>query len=157
VKPAKVLFVCLGNICRSPTAQGVFEHVVSEAGKENNIVVDSAGTAAWHIGKSPDSRSTEFAARRGYDLSIQRARQFEESDFRKFDYILAMDHENLSNLKKLKPNNFSGKLGLFLHYSSQVDYDEVPDPYYGGDSGFELVLDLIEDASRGLLNEISGQ
>jgi protein-tyrosine phosphatase len=151
----KVVFVCLGNICRSPTAQGVFEKLVSASGKASDIIVDSAGTAAWHIGSLPDSRSMEAASQRGYDLSTQRARKFEISDFREFDYILAMDKENLNNLKALQPEGFSGTLTLFLEFSSQTAYDEVPDPYYGGDAGFELVLDLIEDASQGLLDAIT--
>lgn len=154
MKTVKVLFVCLGNICRSPTAQGVFETLVKHEGKQSTIQVDSAGTAAWHVGSSPDPRSMATAANRAYDLSHQRARKFEVSDFHEFDYILAMDAENLSNLKQLKPSSFTGTLCLFLDFAERDDYRDVPDPYYGGDTGFELVLDLIEDASRGLLSHI---
>lgn len=148
-----VLFVCLGNICRSPTAHGVFQQKVHEAGLADQIYVDSAGTAAWHIGKSPDTRSSAAAAKRGYDLSLLRARQAIESDFKKFDYILAMDDENLQNLEAIMPADYSGELKLFLDYCS-TSHRQVPDPYYGGADGFELVLDLVEEASNGLLNVI---
>jgi protein-tyrosine phosphatase len=151
----KILFVCLGNICRSPTAEGVFRHFLAHAGMEDKAFVDSAGTAAWHEGKAPDPRSIEFAKKRGYDLSSLRARQVTAKDFEKFDYILAMDKENLLNLQKLKPDNYTGELELFLNYAHEASETEVPDPYYGGDEGFGHVIDLIESASKGLLKEIS--
>ena len=152
----KVLFVCLGNICRSPTADGVFRQVVEQRGLTEQIKVDSAGTAAYHVGNPPDHRSTLAAKKRGYDLSFLRARQAVVEDFEEFDYVLAMDHENLLNLKAIKPSNFTGYLGLFLDFA-EVSESEVPDPYYGGDSGFEHVLDLVEAASEGLLQAIERQ
>ncbi|MGH1462229.1 MAG: low molecular weight protein-tyrosine-phosphatase [Neptuniibacter sp.] len=148
-----VLFVCLGNICRSPTAHGVFQAMVNEQGLDSQIFVDSAGTAAYHIGNAPDHRSTQVALSRGYDLADLRARQAVEDDFHRFDYIMAMDHSNLNNLKSLMPVNYTGHLNLFLDYTDMPE-SEVPDPYYGGDSGFEHVLDLVESASRGLLEQI---
>lgn len=150
----RVLFVCLGNICRSPTAHGVFQRCVDQAVLSDLIEVDSAGTAAYHIGNSPDPRSMMAARQRGYDLSSLRARQAIEEDFDQFDYILAMDHSNLTNLKRLQPNRFGGHLGLFLEFAEQFDEVEVPDPYYGGDEGFSHVLDLVEAASEGLLAQI---
>ncbi|WP_299179118.1 low molecular weight protein-tyrosine-phosphatase [uncultured Neptuniibacter sp.] len=149
----KVLFVCLGNICRSPTAHGVFQKMVEQQGLEDHIVVDSAGTAAYHVGNPPDRRSTEAAKQREYDLSVLRARQAIIADFSEFDYILAMDFENLSNLKAIQPAGYQGHLGLFLDFS-EMQEDEVPDPYYGGAAGFEHVLDLVESASFGLLQHI---
>ena len=148
-----VLFVCLGNICRSPTADGVFKALVEERGLTDQIAVDSAGTAAYHIGNPPDSRSADAAQKRGYDLSPLRARQVIATDFEQFDYILAMDNENLANLQAMRPNNATAYLGLFLDFAT-VSEDEVPDPYYGGDQGFEHVLDLVESASIGLLQHI---
>ncbi|MFA7553547.1 MAG: low molecular weight protein-tyrosine-phosphatase [Spongiibacteraceae bacterium] len=153
----KVLFVCLGNICRSPTAHGVFEQRVKSAQLSEHISVESAGTADWHIGKSPDARSAAAAARRGYDLSGLRAQQVSKADFDHFDYILAMDSDNLANLTRLKPAAYQGELGLFLPYTHAHDSStplEVPDPYYGEGDGFELVLDLVEGASAGLLKYI---
>jgi len=152
--PVKVLFVCLGNICRSPTAHGVFQGLLDQHGLNNIICVDSAGTAAWHVGKSPDTRSCEAAAKRGYDLSHLSARQVVQGDFDEYDYVLAMDVENLQNLKRLAPEGYSGHLGLFLDFSEKHDDTEVPDPYYGGAQGFEWVLDLTESASSGLLAHI---
>ncbi|RVU30982.1 low molecular weight protein-tyrosine-phosphatase [Neptunomonas marina] len=148
-----VLFVCLGNICRSPSAHGVFEDMVAQAGLSGLVSVDSAGTAAYHIGKSPDQRSSAAAANRGYDLSSLRARQVSASDFEAFDYILAMDNENLANLQAIAPQDYDGHLGLLLDFAQCVE-SEVPDPYYGGESGFEHVLDLVENASMGLLVDI---
>jgi len=149
----RVLFVCLGNICRSPTAHGVFQAMVDARGLSDRIEVDSAGTAAWHVGKSPDSRSVNAAAERGYDLSRLRARQVAAEDFEYYDYVLAMDSENLSNLKNLR--NTGVEPQLFLQaFARAYTESEVPDPYYGGASGFEHVLDLIEDASAALLDEI---
>ncbi len=151
----RVLFVCLGNICRSPTAQAVFEQRISHAGLRKKIAVDSAGTAAFHIGKTPDARAAHTAALRGYDLSRQTARQISPQDFVDFDFILPMDRMNLGNLNALKPQNFQGHLGLFMNFCRlQRQYSQVPDPYYEGDDGFNLVLDLVEDAADGLLEHI---
>lgn len=149
-----VLFVCLGNICRSPTAHGVFQHAVEEAGLGDRIRIDSAGTGDWHVGNPPDPRASAAAQNRGYNLESFVARQVTPEDFNTFDYILAMDKSNLSNLRRLQPNDFSGHLGLFLDFARHFDDDEVPDPYYGGDQGFTYVLDLVEDAAQGLLDHI---
>ena len=152
-----VLFVCLGNICRSPTAHGVFQGMVDASGLGDVIAVDSAGTGDWHIGRSPDQRTAQVAASRGYDLSELRARLVTGEDFDQFDYVIAMDRANLQNLESMRPPHFSGYLGLFLDFACGDSHSEVPDPYYGGESGFELVFDLVEDASRGLLEHIRGQ
>ncbi|MEH6825180.1 MAG: low molecular weight protein-tyrosine-phosphatase [Motiliproteus sp.] len=149
-----MLFVCLGNICRSPTAQGVLLKQVRERRLESRITVDSAGTAAFHIGAAPDHRSIRVAAGRGYDLSPLRARRVRAEDFHRYDYILAMDSENLSSLQSIAPAESRAQLRLFLDFSSQHKFTEVPDPYYGGARGFDLVLDLIEDASRGFLDQL---
>ncbi len=151
----KVLFVCLGNICRSPTAEGVFRHKLRAVGLEGQVQVDSAGTGDWHVGKAPDSRTRQAAQRRGYDLSAQRARQVEVADFQRFDLILAMDQSNLRNLQALRPAGARADLDLYLR-RFDLALDEVPDPYYGGEDGFEQVLDLIEQASDALLIEIKG-
>lgn len=149
----KVLFVCLGNICRSPTAEGIFRHKVREAGLEARIEVDSAGTGAWHVGKAPDARTHAAALRRGYDLSSLRARQVGVTDFSRYDLILAMDHANLRDLKHLRAGNGEAELDLFLR-RYELEIEEVPDPYYGGEDGFEQVLDLVERACDGLLMEV---
>ncbi|MFR0688180.1 low molecular weight protein-tyrosine-phosphatase [Enterobacterales bacterium AE_CKDN230030158-1A_HGKHYDSX7] len=152
----KVLFVCLGNICRSPTAEGVFRHKVREAGLEGRIEIDSAGTGDWHVGKAPDARTRAAALRRGYDLSGLRARQVSVADFARYDLILAMDNANLRDLKHLRTSTGKAELDLFLRrYEGAVD--EVPDPYYGGEDGFEQVLDLVERACDGLLAEVKGR
>lgn len=152
----KVLFVCLGNICRSPTAEGVLRHKLRGAGLEDRVRVDSAGTGDWHVGKAPDSRTRQAAQRRGYDLSALRARQVEVADFQRFDLILAMDQSNLRNLQSLRPADAHADLDLYLR-RYELALDEVPDPYYGGEDGFEQVLDLIEQASDALLMEIRGR
>jgi protein-tyrosine phosphatase len=155
VKPnISVLFVCMGNICRSPTAEGVFRHAVLSAGLEQIILADSAGTHGYHLGHPPDRRAQLAAAQRGYDLANLRARQVTGQDFVEFDYILAMDLDNLSDLRRLAPTQHHGKLSLFTDYSSTRQGEEVPDPYYGGAQGFELVLDMAEDAAAGLLRHI---
>lgn len=150
----KVLFVCMGNICRSPTAEGIFRHLVREAALEEQILIDSAGTHDYHIGKPPDRRAQAAAAQRGYDLSALRGRQVARSDFDEFDYILAMDAENLANLNRIKPPQYRAQVGLFLEHSRRFSEREVPDPYYGGAQGFEHVLDMVEDAAAGLLERI---
>jgi protein-tyrosine phosphatase len=151
-----VLFVCLGNICRSPTAHAVFQSMVASEGLTDRIMVDSAGTGDWHLGHAPDKRTVDLAAGRGYDLSELRARLVDEQDFSQFDYIIAMDNENLSNLRAMCPQNYGGELSLLLDYSQQSGTTEVPDPYYGGENGFALVLDLVEEACSGLLGHIRG-
>ena len=155
MKQARVLFVCLGNICRSPTAHGVFARMVAERGLAEIIEVDSCGTGGWHVGEPPDGRATTEARKRGYDLSPLRARQIHSADFQRFDYILAMDQMNLADLRELCPASYAGQLDLFLSFAGDVAEIEVPDPYYGGDRGFAHVLDLVELASAGLLTEIS--
>ena len=152
----KVLFVCLGNICRSPTAEGIFRHYVEQAGLSDAISIDSAGTADWHIGKTPDPRTQAAAAQRGYDLSGLRGRQAQPEDFAKFDLILAMDKSNLSNLQAIQPADGKAELALYLPRFG-ISPDEVPDPYYGGEDGFELVLDMLEQASQVLLDEIKAR
>ncbi|MGE0325032.1 MAG: low molecular weight protein-tyrosine-phosphatase [Polyangiaceae bacterium] len=150
-----VCFVCLGNICRSPTAEGVFRHLVAQAGLEQRIHIDSAGTAAYHAGESPDQRSAEHASRRGIRLG-GRARQFVAKDFERFDYVLAMDAANYRELERQAKTDTARQR---LHYCRDFDpaspkASSVPDPYYGGDAGFEAVLDLCEAACRGLLEHI---
>ena len=149
-----VLFVCMGNICRSPTAEAVFRHYVGQAELDKNIHIDSAGTHDYHIGDSPDPRTRHAAQQRGYDMSALRGRQVEASDFNRFDYVLAMDHANLFILEKLRPHDAQGHLGLFLEFAERHTGREVPDPYYGGKDGFERVLDMVEDAAQGLLQHI---
>lgn len=156
----KVLFVCLGNICRSPTAHGVLEHKLAMAGLSDVVEVDSAGTAAWHVGKEPDLRSQLAARKRDYDLSHLRARQAVAEDFLEFDYILAMDYSNLENLKGIVPSGDVKTMPeLFLEaYSTPrlktQGLTEVPDPYYGGEDGFSAVLDMVEDACEQLILDI---
>lgn len=152
MKHKSVLFVCMGNICRSPTAEGVFRHLLKEAG-DLVVEVDSAGTHAYHVGSAPDQRSQAAALRRRFDLSSQRARQVAAADFERFDLVLAMDEDNYAILQSRCPSQYQRKLRLFLEYGSRGERN-VPDPYYGGDNGFEHVLDLIEDAARGLLAEL---
>ena len=152
----KVLFVCLGNICRSPTAEGVFRRYVEQAGLSDKITIDSAGTADWHIGKTPDPRTQVAAAKRGYDLSTLQGRQAQAEDFAKFDLILAMDKSNLNNLQALQPANSKAELALYLPRFG-ISPAEVPDPYYGGEDGFELVLDMLEQASQVLLDEVKAR
>lgn len=152
-----VLFVCLGNICRSPTAHGVFEHLLHKHQLHNIVRVDSCGTGAWHIGQAPDERTQKAAKRKGYDLSHLRARRIELEDFQQFDYILAMDTRNLADVIKMAPDTYAGNIQLFLDYSSKKSLVEVPDPYYGGEDGFERVLDIVEEACENLLLHIKHQ
>jgi protein-tyrosine phosphatase len=144
----------MGNICRSPTAEGVFRQRVDEAGLSAQINTQSAGTHGYHAGEPPDKRAVSLAARRGYDLSSQRARQIQTGDFLRFDYIIAMDRENLARLRSMCPLNLTHKLRLFLEFSERFVERDVPDPYYGGPQGFDLVLDMVEDAAAGLLRHI---
>jgi len=147
----KVLFVCMGNICRSPTAEGVFRKMVEDEGLMHLIEIDSAGTHAYHIGSAPDKRSQSAASRRGVNLSKQRARKVDKMDFDMYDYILPMDRDNYTNLLEICPVHLESKLQLFMEFAEDMAEMEVPDPYYGGTHGFEQVLDLVEAASQGLL------
>ncbi|NPA72282.1 MAG: low molecular weight phosphotyrosine protein phosphatase [Gammaproteobacteria bacterium] len=153
-KKVSVLFVCLGNICRSPTAHGVFRNLVIEAGLEDQIEIDSAGTAAYHIGKGPDTRSTAVAKERGIEMADLRARKVDFGDFYVYDYILAMDDENFANLEDLALPEHKSKIQMFLEFTQDFSESEVPDPYYGGAKGFDHVFDLVDSASRGLLEHI---
>ena len=157
MKKIGVLFVCMGNICRSPTAEAVFRHRVQAAGLSELILIDSAGTHDYHIGEPPDTRTQRAAAKRGYDMSALRGRQVSRHDFLHFDHILAMDHHNLSLLKQQCPTEHAHKLRLFLEFSENFGHEEMPDPYYGGASGFDLVLDLAEDAAQGLLQHLQSE
>ena len=148
-----VLFVCLGNICRSPTAEGIFRKLVEREALSHVIDIDSAGTSDWHVNEAPDPRTIRVAKTRGVDLSALRGRQVTRDDFNKFDYVLAMDNSNLNNLERLQPTQHDAHLGLFLDFG-QSKGQEVPDPYHGGEAGFNHVYDLIDEASRGLLQSI---
>lgn len=149
-----VLFVCLGNICRSPTAEAVFKKKAHDAGLD--LIIDSAGTHGYHIGSPPDKRSQSAGTERGYSFSGLKCRRVDDDDFEKFDYILAMDNSNLKNLHGMSPSEHHHKIHLFLSFCDSTE-EEVPDPYYGGKGGFELVLDLIEHASDGLISHIKAQ
>ena len=151
---ARILFVCLGNICRSPTAEAVFRSIVEREAPDLKVEVDSAGTAGYHVGEPPDPRTQAAARRRGYDLSALRARIVEPADFERFDLILAMDEENAANLRRRAPLDKRNRVKLFLDFAADADDKEVPDPYYGGASGFERVLDLAEAAARGLVEHL---
>ena len=150
----KILFVCMGNICRSPMAEGVFKHLVAQSGLQDLIASDSAGTHDYHVGDPPDPRALRASERRGYDLSALRGRQVSRGDFSEFDYLLAMDETNLRVLERLCPSQHAHKLKLFMTFSTGEALREVPDPYYGGEPGFERVLDLVEQAAQGLLNHL---
>ncbi|MEX0706572.1 MAG: low molecular weight protein-tyrosine-phosphatase [Woeseia sp.] len=152
--PIKILFVCMGNICRSPTAEGVFRKLVADAGLAEQILIDSAGTHAYHVNEPADRRAAEAAGRRGFNLGGIRARRVGAEDFERFDLLLAMDNDNLRILQEHAPEAHHNKLRLFLSYTESSE-TEVPDPYYGGAAGFERVLDLVEAAARGLLNEVT--
>lgn len=149
-----VLFVCLGNICRSPAAEGIMKKLVADHELEDTVFVDSAGTSGWHEGELPDDRMRMHGQRRGYDFS-SRSRKFVYRDFDKFDYIVVMDEENYRNVNKLSKNeNDTAKIRRMTDFSAKFSHDHIPDPYYGGSAGFELVMDLLEDACEGLLHEI---
>lgn len=150
MKRLRVLMVCLGNICRSPTAEAVLRHKLRQAGLGDEIEIDSAGTGSWHVGNPPDSRSQRHAARRGYDLAPLRARCVSEDDFHRFDFVLAMDHDNLTELERLRPRPSRAEVRLFADRP-------VPDPYAGGAQGFEDVLDLVEAASQAWVEELRGR
>ena len=149
-----ILFVCLGNICRSPTAEGVFASKVEAAGLSDQLRIDSCGTQNYHPGKPPDGRSTAVAAQRGYRLDQLRARVLRPDDFETFDYILAMDTSNLRDVRGICPSTFRGKVRLFLSFAPDLGAEEVPDPYFGDGSGFDTALDLIEVASDGLIQHL---
>ena len=150
----KVLFVCMGNICRSPTAHGVFRQMVHDEGLTELVEIDSAGTHAYHVGKPPDRRAQSTATTRGIDLSDLRARQVDTGDFVYYDYLVAMDQENYISLSQKCPNEHVEKIYMFMDFAPQMRTREVPDPYYGGAQGFERVFDLVDAASRGLLMDI---
>ena len=154
MEQVRVLFVCLGNICRSPTAEAVFRDKIYKAGLQDRFYIDSAGTGDWHIGRSPDPRAQQHAAESGYDLSALIARQVSEADFPCFDYIFAMDQQNLMDLKAMQPADFGGQLSLLLDCDSSSEVREVPDPYYGGSDGFHQVIQLIEGACDSFIEEL---
>ncbi len=150
----RVLFVCMGNICRSPTAHGVFRGLVENEGLADVIEIDSAGTHAYHVGEPPDPRARETANRRGIDLSDLRARRALPEDFEYYDYVLAMDQDNYHGLSAICPAGQERKIGLLMDYAAKLRIREVPDPYYGGNQGFEKVFDMVEAAANGLLDDI---
>lgn len=150
-EPIRVLFVCMGNICRSPMAEAVFRHQVAEAGLADRFVIDSAGTGGWHVGEPPHHGTLAVLARHGIDPGNQRARQITRADFDRFDYIVAMDEENLADLRRLRRDG-RAQISLLLEHTSETPYREVPDPYYTG--GFDHVFDLVEAGCRGLLEHI---
>jgi len=150
----RVLFVCMGNICRSPMAEGAFRAAVKDAGLEEAIFTDSAGTIGYHAGNGPDPRAQETARRNGIDISGQRSRQVRPADFNDFDYILAMDNDNRHDLTDRCPDHLRGKISMFMSYAPDHPYDEMPDPYYGAKNQFDLCFDAAVHASAGLLSTI---
>jgi protein-tyrosine phosphatase len=154
VQQTAVLFVCMGNICRSPTAEGVFRKLVEERAPQLRIRIDSAGTHDYHVGEAPDPRAIAAAARRGIDLEALRARQVEEADFERFDLVVAMDRLNREVLLDRSPEPYRERVRLMMEFAPSLEVEDVPDPYYGGAVGFERVLDLVEEAARGLLDEV---
>ncbi len=157
-KTVRILFVCLGNICRSPTAEGVFRNMIAGTPLENTVEIESAATHDYQVGAAPDARSIDHAARRGVDLTPIRSRQIETSDFRRYDFVLAMDESNLAHLRAMSPDRYASKIELFLNYASNKVQDqtrlEVPDPYMGNAQDFERVLDLVEDGCAGLVQHL---
>lgn len=153
----KVLFVCAGNICRSPTAEAIFRKLVAKAGLQDNFEIDSAGTESFHAGEGADRRAVSCATQRGYDLSEHRARQITVDDFRHYDWILAMDWNNMHELSRMAPSGFENKARLLMRYSTSYDVSVVPDPYYGNKDGFNKVLLYCEDACHGLLTFLINQ
>jgi protein-tyrosine phosphatase len=156
--PKRVLFVCLGNICRSPTGEGLLRHVLAERGLDGQIEVDSAGTGGWHVGDAPDARMTRAAAARGYRLGGA-ARQVAAEDFRRFDLVVAMDRQNLADLEAIAPppEERRAELRLFSSFLAAGAPEDVPDPYYGGDAGFERVLDLVEEGCAAIVDHLLGE
>ena len=150
----RILFICLGNICRSPSAEGVFRHLVSEAGLSDHIDTDSAGTGPWHAGNPPDRRAQDAARARGFDISHLRARQVQSDDFHAFDFLVAMDKDNHQDLISMSPQDLHHKISLLLDHSGGPRGKDVPDPYYGDLSGFHDMMDLIETGAKGLLEHI---
>ncbi len=150
----RLLFVCMGNICRSPSAEGVFRRVLAERAPDLSVEIDSAGTHDYHVGNPPDRRAIEAARRRGIDLSTLRARQVSTRDFEWFDLILAMDDENVDELKRRAPREYHSRIRLLMEFAPNASLRHVPDPYYGRAQGFEQVLDLLEEAAEGLLEEV---
>ncbi len=153
------MFVCLGNICRSPAAEGILRALAEEQGQDDDLYIDSAGIGAWHVGEQPDRRMRKHAAQRGYDLSSLRARQFRSDDFEKFDWIVVMDEENYQDvMRKVPSHTSSNKLAKVVRmkdfFNDFKGYDHVPDPYYGGSEGFELALDMIEDGCKEMLKSL---
>ena len=153
----KVLFVCMGNICRSPTAEGVFSKIIKDNNLDHHFKVDSAGTHAYHVGEKPDNRAQKAALERGFELKHIRARKFLMQDFDIFDFILVMDGDNYSILMEASPEEHRHKIKYFLDYAPQLGVRDVPDPYYGGRFGFERVLDLVEEASKGFMETIQSE
>jgi len=150
----RILFVCMGNICRSPSAEGVFRHVLARRAPELQVEIDSAGTHDYHVGEAPDARALAAARRRGIDISRLRARRVATEDFERFDLILAMDEENLLELKRRAQASYHERIRLMMEYAPGVGRSAVPDPYYGGEQGFEDVLDLLEEAAGGLIDAL---
>jgi protein-tyrosine phosphatase len=153
----RILFVCLGNICRSPMAEGVFRDLAEKEGLAHRFEIDSAGLGAWHLGQAPDERAQAAASRRGIDISVQSARQVEDEDFDRFDLLLVMDRSNLAELKRRAPAEARAKIRSFLDFAPNAGTKDVPDPFYGGADGFDRALDLIEEAARGLLETLAGE
>ena len=154
INKISILFVCMGNICRSPTAEAVFRRLLVDEAAGLGATIDSAGTHDYHVGDPPDPRSQRAAQRRGFDMSSLRARHLEPADFDSFDYVLVMDERNLADARAIAPRTFQAKLKLFLEFAPELGRREVPDPYYGGAAGFEDVLDLCEAASRGFIAKL---
>jgi len=155
MKRTSILLVCMGNICRSPTAEGVLRRKAEAAGLSHMLHIDSAGTHDYHVGSAPDTRAQKAALGRGYDLSTLRGRHVSDQDFAAFDYILVMDRDNFHNLQRRCPEQYKHKVKLYLAFSRRYPNLNVPDPYYGGSKGFDQVLDMVEDAADGLLAEIA--
>lgn len=153
----RILFVCTGNICRSPTAEAVARHWLRMVGLDGEVSVDSAGISGYHVGEAPDPRSQQYAAKRGYDLSRLRGRKLTAEDFAQFDLLLAMDHGHLQHMQRKCPAQYSHKVRLFLEFAEDAPGREVPDPYYGGDAGFDQVLDLCERGIHGLIDTLREQ
>lgn len=152
-----VLFVCLGNICRSPTAEGIFRRKVQQAGLSDHILIDSCGTGSWHVGNPPDERAIDFAAMQGIDLSGLRARKLSPADYTRFDYVIAMDMRNFKTIKGRAPHHATARMSLLLDFDPHSPTREVPDPYYGGEAGFRRVYSLVDQACDRLLADIRKQ